>query len=48
LNKFVNFELFSPKFSGIDSFKKRIKFTGGHAWRHFLWLVANLKQWPFT
>ena len=51
LNNFVDLDFFfSPNFLGLilDSCEKRIKRLGGHAWRHFLWLVANLKQWPFT
>jgi hypothetical protein len=44
LNNFVIFYFFSTKLSGINSCGKRIDMLGGHAWRHFLWLVANLKQ----
>ena len=50
LNIFVNFDflfLFT-KLSGIDPCEKCTNILGGHAWRHFLWLLANLKQWPFT
>ena len=48
LNNFVNFDFFFTKLLGIDPCEKCITIPGGHAWRHFLWLVANLKQWPFT
>jgi hypothetical protein len=47
LNNFVNFESFFTKLLGIDPYEKRINRLGGHAWRHFLCLVADLKQWPF-
>jgi hypothetical protein len=48
LNNFVNFDFLFTKLSGIDPCEKDINVPGGHAWRHFLWLVANLKQWPFN
>jgi hypothetical protein len=48
LNNFVNLDFLFTKHSGIDHSEKRINIPGGHAWRHFLRLVANLKQWPFT
>ena len=50
LNNFVNFDfdffLFA-KLSGIDPCEKRINIPGWTAWRNSLWLVGNLKQWPF-
>ena len=46
LNNFVNFDFLFTKLSGIDPCEKRINIPGGHAWQHFLWLVANLNQWP--
>ena len=34
---------FFTKLSGIDPCEKRINILGGHAWQHFLWLVACRK-----
>ena len=47
LNNFVNFELFFTKLLGIDPYEKRITSQVGMLGDMFLWLVANLKQWPF-
>ena len=40
--------IFFTKLSGINPYEKRINILGGHAWRHVLRLIANLKQWPST
>jgi hypothetical protein len=47
LNNFLSCDFFT-ELSGIDPCEKHINiYIGGHTWQHFLWLVANLKQWPF-
>ena len=46
LNNFVNFELFFTKLSKIDPYEKTLTAQVGMHGDMFLWLVANLKQWP--
>ena len=47
-NNFVNFDCFSPNFQGLILTKNTLTTQVDMLGDMFLWLVANLKQWPFT